>query len=425
MLLSHRMWKVGIFFLVVDSVGYEPSNEEMPVSEGPDIDNHDDCGPETPFPGLVDILNTPDVDNFAGAGPVEPLLALPHSSDPPEPVHVIAPGLDTPVPEFRLLLEVTDLSRDSASAAEDFFAGPGPRSACPDFVDTIRLKLVGSPPAPGGSERAPPEPGGFMRSGEKLCTGYGILSQEYENMLFWLRLVCAFRDGFGSALQEFGDVCTMDLACPCLHETLLIGPRSRPFSPSVTGDAHPSYDLEIPYLSAPQPFRPLLTARAMGGVSFFEPDDTVSCWVSSSLCLYVIGWHWICVIQLASSGTVAEMMGVAVDHDNAISLTPLSRLEGSRSQYPDWLLITLQWAELDAPPISMLGHTVVSGGEDERLHIRHVFDWCYPFVTGSLFFVAPVHRQATAGRGRVVLCSSQVSAGVLLWAVDFVVRLLS
>ena len=50
----------------------------MPVSEGPGIDDHDDCGPETPFPGLVDSLNTPDVENFAGAGPVESLPELPH-----------------------------------------------------------------------------------------------------------------------------------------------------------------------------------------------------------------------------------------------------------------------------------------------------------------------------------------------------------
>ena len=68
-----------------------------------------------------------------------------------------------------------------------------------------------------------------------------------------------------------------------------------------------------------------------------------------------------------------------------------------------WLLIALQWAELDAPSISVLGHTVVSGGEDERLYFRPVFDWCYPFVTGSLFFVAPVRRQAAAGSGGVVL----------------------
>ena len=121
-----------------------------------------------------------------------------------------------------------------------------------------------------------------------------------------------------------------------------------------------------------------------------------------------------------SSGTLAEMMGVAVDHENTISLTPLSCLEGGRSQCSDWLLIALQWAELDAPPISVLGRTVVSE-EDEELYIRPIFDWCSPFVTGSLVFVAPVRRQVAAGSGRVVLCSSQVSVGVLLCAVDCVV----
>ena len=82
----------------------------------------------------------------------------------------------------------------------------------------------------------------------------------------------------------------------------------------------------------------------------------------------------------------------------------------------------LQWAELDAPPISVLGNTVVSSQGYERLYIRPVFDWCNAFVTGSLLFVAPVRRQAAAGSCRVVLCSSQVSAGVLHCAVDCVVR---
>ena len=117
-------------------------------------------------------------------------------------------------------------------------------------------------------------------------------------------------------------------------------------------------------------------------------------------------------------------MGVAVDHDNTISLAPLSRLGGGESQYSDWLLITLQWAELDAPPISVLWHTVVSSGEDERLYIRPVFDWCNPFVTGSLLFVAPVRSQAAAGSGRVVfiagfgggvaLCSRLCCSGYFL-----------
>ena len=97
----------GVLFsevVVVNSVGYEPSKE------GPDIDNYDDCRPETPFLGLVDSLSTPDVDNVTEAGPVEPLPELPHSSDPPVPVHVIVRGSDPPVPEVRLLFELPDLS---------------------------------------------------------------------------------------------------------------------------------------------------------------------------------------------------------------------------------------------------------------------------------------------------------------------------
>ena len=77
--------------------------------------------------------------------------------------------------------------------------------------------------------------------------------------------------------------------------------------------------------------------------------------------------------------------------------------------------------ELDAPPISILGHTVVSSRGYERLYIGPVFDWCNPFMTGPLPFVAPVRRQAAAGNYRV-LWSSQVSEGVLLCAVDCVFR---
>ena len=110
---------------------------------------------------------------------------LPHTSDPPVPVSVVVSGSDPPVPEFRLLLELPDLSSDSASAAEDFFPEPGSLSAWPGFVETFRPRLGGSPPAPGGSERAPLEPGGFMRSREKLCTRYGIHSQGSGSMLFW------------------------------------------------------------------------------------------------------------------------------------------------------------------------------------------------------------------------------------------------
>ena len=109
------------------------------------------------------------------------------------------------------------------------------------------------------------------------------------------------------------------------------------------------------------------------------------------------------------------MGGVAMTQDVVISQPTLSRLGGDRSQCSDWLLIALQWAELAAPPMSVLGHTILLAG---RLYIRTVFDWCGLLVTGSLLFVAPVRHQATASSGGVVLGSPQVSAGVLLWAED-------
>ena len=106
----------------------------------------------------------------------------------------------------------------------------------------------------------------------------------------------------------------MDLACPCLHKMLLIGPRTRPFSPSTAGDAHPSYDLEILCLSAPQLFGPFRASRAVAGECFFKLGyivlyavPGVYIRVISSLCFYVIGWHWICVIQLVSYDTLAGL----------------------------------------------------------------------------------------------------------------------
>ena len=82
------------------------------------------------------------------------------------------------------------------------------------------------------------------------------------------------------------------------------------------------------------------------------------------------------MIQLVRSGTLAGMGGIAMTHDDVISLHTLSRLGGVRSQCSDWLFVTLQ---LPAPPMSVLVHTVVSSQEGERLYIRSVFDWCGQF----------------------------------------------
>ena len=74
--------------VVVDSGVYEPSKEEMPVSEGPDLDYDVDSGPAMPFPGLVDSLNMPGGN----------------TSDPPVPVGVVVSGSNLPIPVSRLLL---------------------------------------------------------------------------------------------------------------------------------------------------------------------------------------------------------------------------------------------------------------------------------------------------------------------------------
>ena len=91
---------------VVDSVGYEPSREEMPVSEGPVIDDHDDCGPETPFPGLVDSLNS--LMWRISLGLVLWNLCLSYHTRRTRRYLLPVPGSDQPVPEFRLLLQLPD-----------------------------------------------------------------------------------------------------------------------------------------------------------------------------------------------------------------------------------------------------------------------------------------------------------------------------
>ena len=100
---------------------------------------------------------------------------------------MVVSGLDPPVPEFRLLLELTDLSSDSASAAEDFFPEPGSRSAWPGFVDTFRLKLRGSPLAPGGGGGAPSGP---LQSQGVSCDPGKSCVQDTGNFCRDLRTCC-------------------------------------------------------------------------------------------------------------------------------------------------------------------------------------------------------------------------------------------
>ena len=76
-------------------------------------------------------------------------------------------------------------------------------------------------------------------------------------------------------------------------------------------------------------------------------------------------------------------------------------------------------AGLLAPPMSVLGHTVMSSWSDVELYIWSVFIWRNSLettlVTGSLLFVTPV----CCG---IVQRLSRVSADFLLCAVDGVSR---
>ena len=105
--------------------------------------------------------------------------------------------------------------------------------------------------------------------------------------------------------------------------------------------------------------------------------------------------------------------------DRGIPMTTLSCLEGGRGERSVWPLVQLQGAGFMAPPMSVLGHTVVSSRSDGELYISSVFLWWNllgtSLVTGSLLFTTPI-------RGGIVLRLSRVLADFLLWAADSVSR---
>ena len=137
------------------------------------------------------------------------------------------------------------------------------------------------------------------------------------------------------------------------------------------------------------------------------------------LCGCALIWYWFRTVQLVCLCTIAVLMNVTTADGRGIPMTMLSHLEGGRFERPEWPLVVSQGTGLMAPPMSVLGHTVVSFRSDGELYIWSVFFWWNSLetslMTGSLLFVAPVRRG-------IVLRLSQVSADFLLCAVDGVSR---
>ena len=100
-------------------------------------------------------------------------------------------------------------------------------------------------------------------------------------------------------------------------------------------------------------------------------------------------------------------------------MTTMSCLVGGRGGRSEWPMVKSQGAGLLAPPMSVLGHTVLSSWSDGKLYISSVLLWWSSLgtslVIGSLLFAAPV-------RGGIVLHLSRVLADFLLWTVDGVSR---
>ena len=124
---------------------------------------------------------------FAGIGPVELSPVLLHTSDPPVPSGVVVSGTTPFIPLFRLLLELSDLSIDSASAAEDFF----PERIFLGLAGFHRNDLARTRRVPTGSGRLRAGP---SRVGEfHAIAGYAmyrirntfVLSQGSRNVLCW------------------------------------------------------------------------------------------------------------------------------------------------------------------------------------------------------------------------------------------------
>ena len=62
---------------------------------------------------------------------------------------------------------------------------------------------------------------------------------------------------------------------PVSAQVLLIGPRTRPLSPSATGNALPSSDLDISCLSSPHPFGSIRASWAIARECFLKLDGIV------------------------------------------------------------------------------------------------------------------------------------------------------
>ena len=63
--------------------------------------------------------------------------------------------------------------------------------------------------------------------------------------------------------------------------------------------------------------------------------------------------------QLVYLYTIAVKMNVTSADDRRIPMTTLSHLHGDRCERSEWPLVLSQGARLMAPPMSVLGHTVV------------------------------------------------------------------
>ena len=131
------------------------------------------------------------------------------------------------------------------------------------------------------------------------------------------------------------------------------------------------------------------------------------------LCGCAIILYWFHMGQLVYYYTITVIMIVTSADYLGIPMTTLSRLEGGQCERSEWPLVQSQGAGLMAPPMSVLGHTVVSSCSDGELYISSVFLWWNSLgtalVTGSLLFAAPV-------RCGIVLRLSRVSADFVMCA---------
>ena len=126
--------------------------------------------------GPDDLMDVPDWWSSIAARQMGTSPVLEDTSDSHVPVGVAVSGPDLPNPGLGVMLGQQDDLSKTVPGPGYFFPESGCSSTGPAFVNAFCRATGGPSAASGAPERAPPEPGGPMRSPGRLCTSSGKFS---------------------------------------------------------------------------------------------------------------------------------------------------------------------------------------------------------------------------------------------------------